>query len=212
MKEAFRVLMYRPKLGDGKWLDNAILACTLQYNPPMWNKPKLWSSHAEIWTPDETGNFDNGQAFTSTMGQAGGENRPKEDGVVLRPVHQVIKHLYRWYYYPVYCSAQGYERLQTWQDVWLRQNKGYNKSDIVDFFNPFKRRQDLRKWICSGVTWASICVAFDTQPILPKKRYLGHSIQELPSPLRLSRWLLDAPAEEIGNPIDLETGKVLYTK
>jgi hypothetical protein len=235
----FNALFYRPDF-DGKWLDNSILACTLPYNPAMWNKKRMWTSHAEIWTPDEKGRFDvianevrstcvstdeytafnvkvnptdyYGDCFTSTMGQSGGKNRPKEDGVVWRPASQVIKYNHRWYYYPIKCSDLGYRVMRKCQEHWLGSNEGYNKGDIADFFNPLKREQDLKKWICSGITWASICVSQDPYTNIKDKEFLGHKITELPSPLRLSHWLLKAPKDIVGNPIDLETGKELYQK
>jgi hypothetical protein len=201
--KTFNALFYRPDF-DGKLLDNSILACTLPYNPAMWNKKSLWTSHAEIQIDD--------MCFTSTMGQSGGKNRPKEDGVVCRPASQVIKYDYRWYYYPIYVSSVHLGYMQGWMKLFLESNKGYNKGDIADFFNPIKRQQDLSKWICSGITWACICCAMDSQNILPKKEAFGHSIKELPSPLRLSHWLLKAPKDIVGNPVDLATGKELYQK
>ncbi len=207
----YRILSYKARL-DGHPLDDLIQAHSVIFNPWSWNKPSIWCSHKEIWIPNSDNNYDLGQCWTSTLGQAGGKNRRPETGVVCRPANEILFHPERWYYQTVSCSDYGYEMMLEWMHIWLSRNRGYNKADIADFFNPFYRTQDLEKFICSGFCWAAFVVSQNpiASDAIELARASGHMITELPSPLRMTQWTYEHP--HCGPCVDLKTNCILLEK
>ena len=153
--KTFRVLFYKSKVGDGKWIDNAISLWTMFFN---WGTKNY--SHCEVWLPDENGEFQEpdwdegkysfvGQCFTSTM-------RDKIDGTVIRPASEVLKHHERWDYCEGEAEDADYENAVAWAYAKVAENEGYGKRTIGRFFMPiwlFKllRLEEENKDICSEV-------------------------------------------------------------
>jgi len=210
--KTYRILSYKAKLGDGKILDDIIRIHGVLFNPWIWNKIQIQCSHKEIWTPDNTGNFGNGTCWTSTLGQAGDKDRPKENGVVCRPAKNVVfKHPERWYYEVVNVDDNCYLRMETWMDIWLNKNKGYNIPELFDFLNPLYRKQNLEKFICSGFSWAAFVLSQDSSyESIFKLQVNGRSVIDLPSPIRMTQWTQESG--RVGSCIDLQTGKILYER
>jgi len=172
----FRVLFYKAKFGDKKWIDDGISIYTtfwnvlgLAFEPKLaWQVFRRRYSHVEIWLPDEGGFFvkcistgwiakhDNdkviiskeicGQCFTSTM-------RGDDNGTVIRPASEVLTHPERWDYIEIIEPYDHvYKEAVKWAYQQVHRNQGYNKRTILDFFNPFRRTRKSgkdEKNICS---------------------------------------------------------------
>ena len=174
-----RVLFYRAKW-DGHLLDNAISLWTKIFN---WNTGPY--SHAEIWIPDEHGNFTDdefevpktqwilGTAFTSTM-------RGDVNGVVKRPAAEVLKHPGRWDYIEIEVSEHDYKMILRWMEVTVAKNPGYDIRCILSFFW-YRREFKSDKFICSE--FCERALWWSNEPEIFRKI-------RCPSPRRLSRWLV----------------------
>ena len=140
-----RELYYRAAK-DKHWLDNGISTWTKIFN---WGTGPY--SHAEIWWPDE-GEFKEhafvddeyiGECFTSTM-------RGKDNGTVIRPAREVLKHPERWDYIerevPDDIAREAIHNAR----VAARNNQGYDKACIAGFFLPWRIRSK-DKDICSEI-------------------------------------------------------------
>lgn len=176
-----RNMFYKPEWFDGKSLDNGIDIYTRHAN--FWVNPakldmgiierwkllsKLSCSHAEMWFPEEDGQFDcimfnfgmvySGQMFTSTMRM--NEANGNTDGIVMRPADDVLKHPERWWYSEFEVPKAAMEYSLAWCEGMVKNNKGYDKDDIWKFLqiNTKKRIQDVEdgKMICSGAVWAAM--------------------------------------------------------
>jgi len=171
-----RILFYHAKFGDGKFIDDGI-----SFHTTFWNVIGLASrlrfkeagkmikhrfSHVEVWWPDENGCFEEtailevfktvcylkkGTAFTSTM-------RGDDNGTVIRPASGILKHPERWSYIEIDLPEANYELAVEWAKEQAKNNQGYNKMTILNFFNPFRRTAKTGgKNICSvavqGFLW-----------------------------------------------------------
>ncbi len=172
MKLKLRVLFYKAKW-DGHLLDDAISLWTGIFN---WGTGPY--SHAEIWIPDDEGEFEvgvgpdrdwyYGTCYTSTM-------RGDENGVVKRPAAQVLKHPERWDYIEIGVED---DRIINWMDISVENNPGYDIKCIISFFWPWRWHKSS-KFICSEFCASALhCAGIGLKGICP-------------SPRRLSRWLVD---------------------
>jgi hypothetical protein len=179
-----RLLLYKAKQ-DGKWLDNAISAYTRLFN---WKTPPY--SHAEIWLPNEAGNFFGkmgldethspcvypvyqGTSYTSTLGQVRGKNSVAQSGSCKRDANQVLKHADRWDYIDIEVHDLLYQNALTWADCVVADNKGYDLKAVWSFFLPWKIHDD-DKYICSEfcACFLRIC-GIDVPSIIPSPRRLA---------------------------------------
>ena len=106
------------------------------------------------WTRRQVGNSDYkttrfeyvGQCFTSTM-------RGDAEGTVLRPAAEVLTHPERWDVGIICTITEAeYEEGMAWCRDEVRDNLGYDKLCIADFFNPVRwwwQLHDRLKNICS---------------------------------------------------------------
>lgn len=176
-----RVLFYKAKW-DGHLLDDGISLWTGIFN---WGTGPY--SHAEIWIPNNDGEFHRrfdsddprndfgyyhaGWCYTSTM-------RDDVNGVVKRPAAQVLKHLDRWDYIEIEVEDGKFDVIKKWMDLEVKNNDGYDVWCIVSFFW-YKRVFAGNKFICSEFCAFVLWI----RGIFKKPR--------CPSPRRLSRWLVD---------------------
>ncbi len=160
----FRIIFYKAKLGDGHFLDDGISAWTTLFNTIgllACLKFKLAGqvlkrrySHVELQEPDENGDFYTytdrcrgiygdveppaqyriylGTCFTSTL-------RGDDNGTVMRPACDILKNPHRWDYMEIEVLDEDYDRAKAWADEQCKNNKGYNKKTVADFFNPFRK-------------------------------------------------------------------------
>ncbi|MCE5185058.1 MAG: hypothetical protein LLF76_02910 [Planctomycetaceae bacterium] len=169
-----RFLFHRAKMGDGHAIDDGINLWTTIWNPGVWFKPFLRSSHAEVWQPYDDcftvaeyklkhGHIQPwmkdrrfiGRCYTSTMGAIGGMNR-KGNGVVVRPAHAILdQHPNRWYFYETEITTQALATANTWANKLVLNNPGYGLAEIASFFLPW--RINTPRMICSEFTsnWAA---------------------------------------------------------
>lgn len=209
--KTIRLLCYKPAI-DKHLLDNLIWMHTYLWNPQGWKFKRLACSHSEIWVADKDYEYKDmsgvsylGDCYTSTMGQAGGKNRVKYNGICKRPASEVLKHPERWYYYEIKVEAKAVERAMLDADLMVANNRGYDVADILKYFLPI-RTQDLgdAKMICSGFSWV---VLYDISYWSYQEQLYarGRHRNDLPSPFRLSLWCKDAGLI----PVDLATNKNL---
>jgi hypothetical protein len=177
----YRLLFYKSKWGDWKWIDNLISLVTLVYN---WFSPD--AAHVEVWLPDSEGVFCGmggglkvispyswyGTCLTSTM-------RGDNNGTVMRPASEVLKHPARWFYYEFECEEVDFDMARQWADRACLDNKGYGKLTLLKFIG-INCVDKLRK-ICSqiGYKWSTLCGNFD----MPKGKDDGRFVV---SPRRLA--------------------------
>jgi len=182
-----RILFYKSKVGDGHWIDNGISLWTKLFN---WRTKNY--SHVEVWWANEKGNFEEpevddaydptgkwvfvGQCFTSTM-------RGKENGTVIRDASEVLKNPGRWDVAEIeIVSTFRIGRAKLYAELEAKENKGYDKLCIADFFNPFRR------WIRLHAKDKNICSEAGDKFLL----WCGIFCKlTQPSPRRLSRKLIE---------------------
>lgn len=183
----FIVLFYRPKLGDGNFIDDGIYLHTLVWNPQTWGKG-LASSHVEIWTPDDEGRFvvvgkPVGYCWSSTF------RKGKYNGTRRASAEEILKHPERWYGYLAHTSDIAFEYALREMEMEVANNKGYDFTAIASYFTPW-RWGDKEKNICSEFcariinTIAGNLVWDEGWWNCFRKLY-----KPCPSPLRLSGWL-----------------------
>ena len=174
-----RCLFYKAKW-DGHLLDDAISFWTGIFN---WGTGPY--SHAEIWKPDEHGDFDApygsvhcskpitylGTCYTSTM-------RDDVNGVVKRPAAQVLRHPSRWHYAEIEISEAEFRLMTEFLEMWVERNPGYDILCIISFFMPWRWFKG-EKFICSEFVYFALVYAGVFKTL------------RCPSPRRLSRWLVD---------------------
>jgi len=145
----FRVVFYIPDKKDGVHVDDLIGNYTLALNrigsiahldfERMKVLKKLYSSHVELWTPDETpkgiGVIYQGESWTSTMGQLGGKDR-QGSGVRVAPAYEIYKNPERWFYCEFEVPDKRYGRLIEFLQTAVKENAGYDKALIANFFIP----------------------------------------------------------------------------
>lgn len=171
-----RIIFYRAKFGDKKWLDDAISLWTGLFN---WGTGPY--SHVELWVPDMNTPMEwygmrhfQGTCYTSTL-------RGTAKGVCKRPASEILKNPKRWDYCEIEVDnlscynimISGAEQAVVW-------NSGYDMKAIASFFLPF-RFGSRQKFICSEFVYLML--------------WYAHIFEDLtksslcPSPRRLSRWL-----------------------
>jgi len=194
-----RILLYKSKLGDGHWIDDAISAWTAIFN---WGTGAY--SHAEMWEPDESGRFGHvvfdcdaecvtslskdgtlsatytlpiyhyaayGTTYTSTM-------RGDINGNVCRPAREVLTHPERWDYVEIEVADLLFEYAKAKADKRVANNKGYSKKDLARFFMPLWTLKllglyDKDKQICSEevALWLFDMYVFgDFDPLISPRR------------------------------------------
>jgi len=160
---------------DGKWLDDSIAGWTGLFNP---GTPAF--SHCEIWMPDQNGNWVQtgpcgiaGDMFTSTM-------RGDNNGTVLRPASDVLKHPERWHITEIEVDDDLYKIARNWAKIRVACNQGYDNKTIASFFWFTRISGNKEKAICSERCYQFLCEC----GVFSDKT-------KCPSPRRLSRWLSD---------------------
>lgn len=168
-----RFAQYRAGI-DGKVLDNFI---------SLWTGLFTWDSepysHSEVWWPDEYGNFDKGEAFTSTM-------RGKVNGTVIRPALEVFRHPQRWDYFEIEVEDEFAFMAIAMARMAAKNNQGYDKPAILSFFCPWRFGSE-GKDICSEVAkrYAMWCNLVDNDRIESPRKWgrtltrLGHKAKRL---------------------------------
>ncbi len=146
--------------------------------------------HTEVWLPDKDGYFSHhqqpaptpyglghrkfdGTCYTSTL-------RDNYKGTCKRPASEVIKHPERWDYMEFDIPEDLYYAMQTWMEIQVENNRGYDKKAIISFFWP-KRFHNADKFICSEFCQIAAVIA----GILPQP-------YQVVSPRRLVRILTKA--------------------
>jgi hypothetical protein len=190
MAKKIRVLLYKSKIGDGKWIDNLI---------SIWTRSKY--SHIEIWTPNDVALFrspcscyDKPDDCTecSVMGYAGtcwtSTMRGKDNGTVKRDASGVLKNPARWDYVEVEIDAPGgWPMMMAYMNCEVNCNEGYAKRDLWKFvFGKLHRPDDTRN-ICSEFVDKALFRAFvfySCGIVSPKKVYKkliakGYKVKEL---------------------------------
>ena len=134
--DSVRVLFYKAAR-DGKIIDNAISIHTWLPNPGTGPY-----SHTEIWWPDEDGNYENGECYTSSMRNGG-------VGTVIRPASEVLTHPERWDFVEIVISREPVlaTAIELAREA-VVNNKGYDLLAILSFFLPF-RVHSRKKQICT---------------------------------------------------------------
>lgn len=183
----FIVLFYRPKFGDGHFIDDAIYLHTLIWNPQTWGKG-LASSHAEIWTPDDEGWFvvdgkPVGYCWSSTF------RKGKYNGTRRAPAAEILDHPYRWYGYTLFTSNVALEYGIRKMEMEVANNQGYDLWALPSYFTPW-RFGDPEKNICSEFCAKIICTISNCKAMVSGWEPLFRKLYKpCPSPLRLSGWL-----------------------
>ena len=183
----FIVLFYRPEFGDGHVIDDAIYWHTLLWNPQTWGKG-LATSHVEIWTQDENGNYvirgcPVGDCWSSTF------RKGEYNGTRRAPASEILKHPDRWYGYTVPTSNVAYDYAVQEMEIQVANNQGYDFLALPSYFTPW-RFGDREKNICSEFCARIIRIITgnlvwdDGWWACFRKLY-----KPCPSPLRLSGWL-----------------------
>lgn len=174
----FKILFYRPKFWDGRYVDGSIATWTR-----LWNldAPKeLLCSHEEIWLPDE------GYCWTSTMGAMGGKRR-FGSGVRKALDYGILKNTERWFYCEFEVSDFGYKEMLEMMQVELEANKGYDKLMILNFFLPLGMGEK-DKWICSEFVNHHAKIALKYAPMT----FYATILKDTMSPLRTAKTLWKA--------------------
>ena len=153
-----KIIFYKPRFGDGHWLDNAISLWTWLISAK--NRKVGPYSHVEIWTPDFTGLFRRsggtvyladtrevcykrvGKCWTSTM-------RGKDNGTVKRPAREVIQNPKRWDVCEVEVTGEQYTHLLSCMKIEVDSNIGYAKKDLLKFIVGVWHDPDESRNICS---------------------------------------------------------------
>ena len=213
--KTIRLLCYKPAI-DKHLIDNLIWIHNYVFNPKGWKYKRLACSHSEMWVADGEYEYHDmsgvtylGSCYTSTMGQTGGANRTKYNGICKRPAYEVLIHPDRWYYIEMQVESNALESALLAADLRVANNKGYDVAHILKYFLPV-RTQDVYddKMICSGFSWWFIyvvCRYMINTPAWLNKLCGNRTERHLPSPFRLSLWCKDAGLI----PFDLKTGKNL---
>ena len=127
-----------------KWdkhiVDDAISIWTGIWN---WGTPPV--SHVE-------GVTDAGNMYTSTM-------RGEENGVVKRPIKDVIQNPDRWRVQEIILEDEDYWQMICWMNAELMTNKGYDTWTLLKFFLPFGRKSSNKKFICSEFVQEALVMA-----------------------------------------------------
>ena len=182
MEDYFIVAFYKAKFGDKKWVDDGIsiyttavnvisLLCLLRFKM-AWKVLKNRYSHAEAWwkIPERPFSFDIdladgngvrsktvycGEMFTSTM-------RDENNGTVIRDANGVLIHPERWDIMKIPANKENLDVAKWWARWQEKNNLGYSKKTIANFFNPFRPTQkpkENEQHICSvavqGFCWKS---------------------------------------------------------
>lgn len=162
-----RIVYYIAAKGDGQWLDDGIAFWT-----GIWNPGTPPFSHVEIGMPDKNGHFMKGEMFTSTM-------RGKDNGTVLRPASEVLKHPERWYITEIEVDDDLYSIARNWAAIQVVCNKGYDKATIASFFWPWRfGKKDMA--ICSERCYQFLCECG-----------MFSDKTKCPSPRRLYKWMAE---------------------
>ena len=157
-----RVLFYKAGK-DRTIIDNLISGYTGIFNPGTGPY-----AHTEIWWPDEDGNYENGECYTSSMRDGG-------VGTIVRPASEVLTHPERWDFAEIVISREReLSRLATAIELArgeVANNKGYDKLCILSFFLPF-RVHSSHKQICSEAvqTFLFNCGVFTRIEVLSPRR------------------------------------------
>ena len=161
---SFRLLEYK---NTDRWLNWSISAWTGLFNP---GTPPY--SHAEIYWPDEDGNWDNGECFTSTM-------RGEWNGTVIRPAYEVLDHPENWDFFQFddvdlvkFEAAKGLARIAA------NQNHGYDKPALLSFFLPFRfgsKKHDICSEVCERFMYHTGILPSAT---MPSPRRLASKVME----------------------------------
>jgi hypothetical protein len=176
MKRRIRILFYRARIGDKKWLDDAISLWTGIFN---WGTGPY--SHVELQVPDENGLFEDyltecsdasyhGDCYTSTM-------RGDAKGVCKRPASEILKNPKRWDYCEIEIPDSLFEGGINYIMARIGQKIKYAFRTIASFFLPVRIHSKLED-ICSELIYDVLVIWH----IFKKKN-------KCPSPRRLSRWL-----------------------
>jgi hypothetical protein len=165
-----RVILYKtPKKWGFKYLVNHLISIR------TWSK----YSHIEIWTGDDdprnisSDKFKSfiprgnpqfahsepplkqdiaGTCYTSTM-------RGEDNGTVSRPASEVLDHPKNWDYIPVTIKDElAYDRMISFLEWAVKENKGYSKWDILKFISPF-HFPDNDRFICSEIVNDALVIA-----------------------------------------------------
>jgi len=187
--KTFRTLHYVPKL-DGHFLDDAIGIHTFFWNFLRWPQKvkslvKWYCSHLDIWTPDEVGSYTDGDGnyrgmcWTSTM-------RGEENGVVVRPASQVLKHPDRWFAIEWKTTNRKYDKAVQWMNDKVNTNQGYGVLTILSFFWIRRKARtiivngkEVIQYICSGFVDNAFDILVEATPY------------RIPSPLRFTLWAVE---------------------
>jgi len=201
----FRLVFYIPDKKDGSHIDDLIGGWTIFLNrigsvatldfDRLKVLKTLYSSHEELWLPDEVGDFDSfpkaeyfyGNSWTSTMGQIGGKSRTGS-GVCCRLASEVFKNPERWFYAEFEVSDFGYHEMLTMMKVELEANKGYDVQMILNFFLPLGIGEK-DKWICSEFTNYMAKIALRGRTNHKQYAAIVETLKDTMSPLR-SAWTL----------------------
>ena len=113
--------------------------------------------------------------FTSTM-------RGDNNGTVLRPASDVLKHPDRWYITEIEVPDDLYRIARNWAKIRVACNGGYDKKTIASFFWPWGRfgSADKEQAICSERCYQFLC---ECGIFRDKTR--------CPSPRRLCKWMAE---------------------
>jgi predicted RNA-binding protein len=141
----FRDVFYIPDKKDGIHVDDLIGNYTLFLNrvgsiarfdfERLKVLKKLYSSHVELWTQNDSGMFWLGKSWTSTMGQLGGKDRTGS-GVRVAPAYEIYKNPERWFYAEFEVPDKRYIQLMEFLQTAVKENAGYDKALIANFFIP----------------------------------------------------------------------------
>jgi hypothetical protein len=155
----FREVFYIPDKKDGVHVDDLIGGYTLFLNRIgsiaglNFERLKvlkiLYSSHEELHTPDENGEFEHldtdtcyhskwsivGNSWTSTMGQLGGKDR-QGNGVRVAPASEIYKNPNRWFYAEFEVPDEQYDFLIEFLKDAVKNNAGYDVWLVANFFIP----------------------------------------------------------------------------
>lgn len=184
MKE-FRILFYRAKLGDGKWIDDGINIWSwianqgfrIKHKIPLKVYNKLACSHVEGLEPENLpeGGYTFGErvtkflgtCWTSTLGQASAKGR-KYNGACKRPADEVLKHPKRWFYATVQMPDVAYEYfINSLQEAVDAKSK-YETPLLRRFFMPNSWvKDDPNEYICSEFMEDKLRDAFGRGLLLP---------------------------------------------
>ena len=184
-----RVLLYKARIGDKHWLDDAISLWTGLFNwgtgpyshVELWVQGKCFPSHCEdeaflTFQDAEYPEDYYGTCYTATM-------RGKTKGVVKNPASKILKNPGRWDYCEIEVDKYEYDQILQCAEFWVDEHEGYDFTAILSFFW-FWRMHDKNRWICSefvyhlllrGEMWGDFDWCNPPKPC--------------PSPRRLSRWL-----------------------